>query len=623
MGRNFSKNILLRIASVIGGFLLLILVFYIASVSQGGYGRNGRADLPALSDSGKMTLISSGKTVWKYLDEGQEAFEKAGGDVKWRENKYNASDWKEAAGSFGAKDGERKEMGKGNAPNNLLVQYGADGTSAPVYLFRTELTIANPDSVRTLTGEIEFDDAVLIYINGELVWAGNNPDGGYEKLTDYGAEEPVSSPRSEGFTIKDASILKKGKNTVAVELHQNYASGSDIYFDFISLTAESQPQAEEDIDTSGLILEVGENERNIRVNWYTDVKGAFTLEYGLRQEEEEADMYTSCLMGRQKGETQDAYCYTAELGPLTMGKEYVYRIKRLGSKDISESYTYKGADNEEDFTFLFFGDPQIGAGELTEDGFMWEKALEKSVGLVPDAEFLITAGDQADSSDEADARLEFLEFRRPEILKHLPVAVNQGNHEVRNNLFEKQFKRDGRSEMEYSFMHKNVLFVALDLFNHSWEEQAEFLREEIESHPAEWVVVTMHYSLFSAGSHAYDKAIVNLRNKLAPVFSEYGVDLVLAGHDHSYTRTYYMNGSESSGKIGGNKAGGEVLYLTGGSSTGNKYYERNENGIEYDAFFLEEAVPVMTSVSVTEKYLHIETFELEEGARIDSCVMTK
>ena len=623
MRRNFSKNILLRIASVIGGFLLLILVFYIASVSQGGYGRNGRTILPALNDSGRMTLISSGKSVWKYLDEGQEALEKSGGSVKWRENKYNDSGWKEAAGSFGAKDGEQKEMGKGNVPNNLLTQYRDDGTSAPVYLFRTELTIANPDSIRTLTGEIEFDDAALIYINGELVWAGNNPDGGYEKLTDYGAEEPVSSPRSESFIIKDTSILKKGKNTVAVEIHQNYVSGSDIYFNFASLTAESQPQAEEDIDISGLILEVGENEKNIRANWYTEEKGAFILEYGLRQQETDTTTYTSRLMGRQKGEAKDAYCYTAELGPLTMGKEYVYRIKRLGSKDISESYTYKGAENKDEFSFLFFGDPQIGAEEKSEDGLMWEKALEKSIVLAPDAEFLITAGDQADSAAEDDARLEFLEFRTPEILKQLPVAVNQGNHEVQNNLYEKQFQRDGRSQMEYSFMHKNVLFVALDLFNDSWEGQAEFLRREIESHPADWVVVTMHYSLFSAGSHAYDEAIVKLRNQLAPVFSECGVDLVLAGHDHSYTRTYYMNGLESSGKTGGRKAEGEVLYLTGGSSTGNKYYEKNENGIDYDAFFLEEEVPVVTSVSVTDKYLHIETFELEEGNRIDSCVVTK
>ncbi|MDO4272859.1 MAG: metallophosphoesterase [Eubacteriales bacterium] len=623
MGRNFSKNILLRIASVIGGVLLLILVFYMASVDQGSYGRNGKTDLPALNDSGKVTLISSGKTVWKYLDEEQEEFAGSGDSTKWTENKFDASGWKEASGSFGAKNGERKEMGKGNAPNNLLVQYEADDTSSPVYLFRTELIIANPDSIGTLSGEVEFDDAALIYINGELVWAGNNPDGGYERLTAYGAKEPVSSPRSEKFIIKDTSVLKRGKNTVAVEVHQNYASGSDIFFDFTSLTGQSQVQGEEEIDTSGLILEVGESEKSVRVNWYTEEKGAFELQYALRHENTETETYAVSLMGRQKGEAKGAYCYTAELKPLSAGKEYVYRIRRLGSQDISERYTFDGAEEGDDFTFLFSGDPQIGADERTADGVMWEKALEKSSTLVPDAAFLITAGDQTDSSDEDDARLEFLEFRRPEILKHLPVAVNVGNHEVQNNLYEKQFRRDGQGGMEYSFMYKNVLFVALDLFNDGPEDQAEFLRKEIQDHPADWVVVTMHYSLFSAGSHAYDESVIRLRKQLAPVFSQYGVDLVLAGHDHSYTRTCYMKGLEPTGTTGGKKNTGEVLYLTGGSSTGNKYYEKNKEEIDYDAFFLDKEIPVMTSVSVTEKSLVISTYDLEEGKKIDSCRMTK
>lgn len=621
MGRNFNKNALLRIASVLGGFILLILVLFLSSVNQGSYGRNGKADLPAVKDSGKITLISTGKTVWKYLDEGQEEVVEAGYETKWKENKFNISDWKEAAGSFGAKDGEQKEMGKGNAPNNLLAHYESGDTANPVYLFRTELTIANPNSIRSLAGKIEFDDAVLVYINGELVWAGNVPDGGYENLTDYGAKEPVSSPRSEEFVIKDTSMLKKGKNTVAVELHQNYASGSDIFFDFVSMTGHTEVQAEEEIDTSGLILEVGENEKNLRVNWYTEEKGAFELQYGLKQDT--IDSYSARLMGRQKGEAKYAYCYTAEVDSVVPGKEYMYRIRRLGSQDTSESYIFNGAEVEDDFTFLFSGDPQIGADERKADGVMWDKALEKSADLVPEASFLITAGDQSDSSDEDEARLEFLEFRRPEILKRLPVAVNIGNHEARNNLYEKQFQRDGQEGLEYSFVYKNVLFVALDLFNDSAEDQAEFLQREIENHPADWVVVTMHYSLFSAGAHAYDDSIVKFRNQLAPVFSKCGVDLVLAGHDHSYTRTYYMDGLESTGKTKGKKSSGEVVYLTGGSSTGSKYYEKNEEETDYAAFFLEDEVPVMTSVSVTEKSLRISTYNLEEGKKIDSCVITK
>lgn len=623
MKRIFNKDSLKRTAAAFFCILLLCLVFIIAHIDSGQYRINGKAELSVPGDSGRIELISSGRTEWKYLDDGQENIVESGDELRWRENKYDASGWKEAAGSFGAKDGERKEMGKGNAPNILLEQYDDDGNSKPVYLFRTELTIANPDSIAVMTGEVEFDDAVLIYINGELAWAGNNPDGGYKKLTDYGAKEGVSSPRLEKFTVKDTSMLKKWKNTVAVEVHQNYASGSDIYFNFISLEGLTKGEETVKPDTSGLLLEVGEDERSIRVNWYTDDAGAYELQYSIKQQDEEPAAYAGCLMGRQKGEAKDAYCYTAEIDMLETGREYVYRIRRLGSQDISETYTFCAPGKDEDFTFLFAGDPQIGAGKLTVDGKAWENSLNEGLAAAPDAAFLITAGDQADSSDPEKAKQEYLEFRRSEILKSLPTAVNPGNHEAANNLYEKQFQRDGRNDLAYSFTYKNVLFVALDLFNDDAKGQADFLRRAIEDHPSDWVVVTMHYSLFSAGAHADDESIIKKRNQLAPVFSECNVDLVLAGHDHSYSRTFYMNGLTSTGKTGGRKKNGEVLYLTGGSSTGNKYYEKNKEETGYDAFFLEEKVPVMVSVTVKRKSIEIRTYDVSGGEEIDACIMTK
>lgn len=612
-----------KMAAAIGGLLLLAAVFCIASATLGSYGDSGQTELPVLNREQKVSLITSGKTVWQYLDERQETVEESGNQKKWRENKYDFSGWKEASGSFGAKDGERRDMGEGTAPNNLLVQYGSDGSSSPVYLFRTELTIANPESIKTLKGMIEFDDAVLIYINGELVWTGNVPEGGYGSLLDYGAKEGVNSPRDEEFIIEDTSMLKTGRNTVAVELHQNYSSGSDIFFNFLSLEGLAKESETKQLETSGLILEVGENENRVRVNWYTDEKGAFELRYSLKQNEEEPAAYATSLMGRQNGATKGVYCYTAELASLEAGKEYVYKIQRIASDDQSVSYTYSAAGMKEQFTFLFAGDPQIGAEETGEDSIKWEEALKKSLELVPDASFLISAGDQVDSGDEKKAKQQYFGFRSPDILKRLPVAVNRGNHEAKNNLYDKQFQREGTEEMEYSFVFKDVLFIALDSMADSLEQQTDFLRSAVKKYPARWTVVTMHYSLFSAGSHADDEGIIRRREYFAPIFSELGIDLVLAGHDHSYTRTFYMNGLNSSGKTEGKKQQGEVLYLTGGSSTGNKFYKKTKADVGYVAFFLEEKAAVMTAVTVQETSLEIRTFDTSTGTVIDSCMISK
>lgn len=611
-----------KIAALLGSVCLLVFVICIAAATSGSYENAGQTELPALNRELQMDLIVSGKTVWRYLDEGQESVVETGSETKWRENKYDASGWKEASGSFGAKDGKRQDMGEGTSPNNLLVQYLPDGSSAPVYLFRTELTIANPDSIKTLKGTIEFDDAAQVYINGELVWAGNTPEGGYDSLLDYGSSESVNSPRSEEFVIKDTSMLKKGKNTVAVELHQNYSSGSDIYFNFISLEGFSRESETKELDTSGLILEVGDSEAGIRVNWYTDEQGAFELRYGIIQDGGENAAYATTLMGRKKGGVKGVYCYTAQLTDLEPGSDYAYRITGIGSQDASAVYTYEATNPADGFTFLFAGDPQIGAEDTVRDSESWEEALEKGIALAPDAAFLISAGDQVESTDKEKSKQQYFGFRSPAILKELPVAVIRGNHDAKNNLYDKQFKRDGK-EMEYSFMYGDVLFIALDSMAESLEQQAEFLRKTVNKYPAEWTVVLMHYSLFSEGYHADDSGVLRARRYYAPIFSELGVDLVLSGHDHVYARSFYMNGLEPTEKAEGEKQPGEVLYLTGGSSTGSKFYERTEPEAVFAAFSMEEETPVITEIKANGKVMEIRTFEVSTGEEIDSFELSK
>ena len=84
-----------------------------------------------------------------------------------------------------------------------------------------------------------------------------------------------------------------------------------------------------------------------------------------------------------------------------------------------------------------------------------------------------------------------------------------------------------------------------------------------------------------------------------------------------------MNGLNSTGKDGGKKERGEVLYLTGGSSTGNKFYKKTKKEVGYDAFFLEDKIPVVTSVNVDGKTMTIRTFDVDSNEEIDFCEIRK
>jgi hypothetical protein len=59
-----------------------------------------------------------------------------------------------------------------------------------------------------------------------------------------------------------------------------------------------------------------------------------------------------------------------------------------------------------------------------------------------------------------------------------------------------------------------------------------------------WIVAYHHQPPYSKGSHDSDAQYecYKLRSNLVPMFEKYGVDLVLAGHSHSYERSHLLNG---------------------------------------------------------------------------------
>jgi 3',5'-cyclic AMP phosphodiesterase CpdA len=63
--------------------------------------------------------------------------------------------------------------------------------------------------------------------------------------------------------------------------------------------------------------------------------------------------------------------------------------------------------------------------------------------------------------------------------------------------------------------------------------QADWLRKVLTDNPNTWTVVTMHHPVYSS---RYGRDNRFLREQLQPIFEEFGVDLVLQGHDHAYGR---------------------------------------------------------------------------------------
>jgi 3',5'-cyclic AMP phosphodiesterase CpdA len=63
--------------------------------------------------------------------------------------------------------------------------------------------------------------------------------------------------------------------------------------------------------------------------------------------------------------------------------------------------------------------------------------------------------------------------------------------------------------------------------------QTEWLEETLQNADTRWTVVTMHHPMYSSSEGRNNE---DLRERWVPLFDEYGVDLVMQGHDHTYAR---------------------------------------------------------------------------------------
>ena len=112
-----------------------------------------------------------------------------------------------------------------------------------------------------------------------------------------------------------------------------------------------------------------------------------------------------------------------------------------------------------------------------------------------------------------------------------------GNHDNPNQRFYKPFNMGG--QRYYSFKNGKAEFFALDS-NYMDPKQIEWIEAQLKDSNATWKICFFHHPLYSDG--AYHGADKDLRTRLRPLFEKYGVNVVLAGHEHVYERLKPQNG---------------------------------------------------------------------------------
>jgi hypothetical protein len=133
------------------------------------------------------------------------------------------------------------------------------------------------------------------------------------------------------------------------------------------------------------------------------------------------------------------------------------------------------------------------------------------------------------------------------------MKIEIGNHDHLGIGQLYRYMNDFRlAEEYYSFDYRNIHFLAISteipfLVNSA---QYKFVNNDLSKASSDpnihWIVVYFHRQMYTIPST--HSSIALLRSTYHPLFEQYGVDLVLQGHNHNYQRTYPIKFNSTSPK---------------------------------------------------------------------------
>jgi hypothetical protein len=155
------------------------------------------------------------------------------------------------------------------------VQYGPDPSTKHITTyFRHAFSVTDPGLYQALTLRLLRDDGALVSMNGAEVLRSNLPTGPISATTVASTTVGGSDERTFYTTSLDPALLLPGPNVLAVEVHQAYASSTDIAFD-LALTAADLAAV-----TRGPYLQQG-TPTGVVVRWRTSRPTDSRVRYGL------------------------------------------------------------------------------------------------------------------------------------------------------------------------------------------------------------------------------------------------------------------------------------------------------------------------------------------------------
>ena len=481
--------------------------------------------------SAAVTILVPTGSVWKYLDNGSNQ------GTAWRAAGFADGPWASGPAQLGYGDGDEA----------TVVSFGPNASAKFITTyFRRAFTVANPSAFAAFTLRLLRDDGAVVYLNGTEVFRSNMPGGTITSTTLASAALGGVDETTFVTASVPASSLVAGTNVLAVEVHQANGTSTDVTFD-LELSGSTGASV-----TRGPYLQTGTPTSAI-VRWRTDVATGSRVRYGTAPES---------LTGIADG-AAGVTDHTVTVTGLSTNTVYYYSVgtatETLAGGDAAHFFrTHPLPGTSVPTRVWVLGD----SGTANASAQAVRNAYVSFAGARATDVWLMLGDNAYDTGTDAEYQAAVFNMY-PGILKQAFLWPTLGNHDTAGSqsppaslpyyqIFNLPVNgvaggTASGTEDYYSFDYGSIHFVCLDSMTSDRSPtgpMATWLANDLAATTQDWLIAYWHHPPYSKGSHNSDteSQLIEMRTNFLPILEDYGVDLVLTGHSHSYERSFLIDG---------------------------------------------------------------------------------
>lgn len=405
--------------------------------------------------------------------------------------------------------------------------------------------------------------------------------------------------------------------------------------DTIEMTEPEQPVdavtvSGEDQNVGFIVLGVGSDESQVSVSWYGKSPNPGKFLVAKASEVDGLNFPGSALAGESAPYAagyEDYFANQAVVAGLEPDTEYRYMVGNEEGWSAVRSFRTAAAGT---LDIIVTGDIQLGTGDFDEQNTAdWKRIAADASFRFPDYNMFLNMGDITSIPEDSF----YPSVLDTALFTNYPTGVVLGNHD-HGAVYQQHFSRPNQSEFgmrngvqngNFWFRSGDVLFMELNFMITDLDISVEhryFIKSALEANPdCKWKVVLMHYSPFSSVAK-YQAYSNENRSYWLEVFDEFGIDIVLSGHDHAYTRSHIVkNGQPQVSDAASVTNPDGTLYVTFSSASGSQYHDVSPTG--FAAKTLQTYTPHISTINFTDNTFKLTVYEADTWNVLDAFEIVK